>query len=189
MLPLIDSHDTKLNHGNAYWMMRISKAVHHDKPDNSPDENAILNDLREEDPGFRKVTPVSEDNAQAILVEHEKYLCIAFRGSDEKRDYLDNIDIRSDTVSYGGIELEFHKGFYRSFSKVWKNLEKSCEERIQEAKKEGVTLPLFFAGHSLGGAMATIATAIWVFNGERQFASTYTFGQPAGNKKQKLLEP
>ena len=135
MLPLIDSDDTKFNHGNAYWMTRFFVPVRHDESDNSSDKNAILDDLREENTGFRKVDSFFKDNAQTILLEHGKYLCAALKGSDEKKNYIDNVDIRGATVLCHALELEFHKGFHCSLSKVWKTLERSCEEHIKEVKK------------------------------------------------------
>ena len=170
MTPEIQPYKTKLNHGNAYWMARLSEVAYNGEK--KPNVKRILDELKAEDSGFMNVVPSFKDNAQAILVEHEKYFCMAFRGTDEIRDWFDNFDF--DKVEKHGCE--FHEGFYRQVSKVWTNLE--VEHKLRKNKLEDTPRPMFFTGHSLGGAMATIATAMWVLEGDRQFTSTYTFGQP-----------
>ena len=169
MTPEIQPYKTKLNHGNAYWMARLSDVAYNGK--DKPDEKGILKELKAEDSRFMDVVPSFKDNAQAILVEHEEYFCMAFRGTDEIRDWFDNFDF--DKVEKHGCE--FHEGFYRQVSKVWTNLE--AEHKLRKKNRKNPR-PMFFTGHSLGGAMATIATAIWVLEDDRQFTSTYTFGQP-----------
>lgn len=169
----INPYTTKLNHGNAYWMARLSDVVYNSKSgsDPAPDEEVILGKLKADDSGFIKIVPVAVDNAQAMLVEHEQYFCMAFRGTDQTKDWFDNFDF--DKVK--SYDCEFHEGFYRQISKVWTKLVGT----YNELKKEKETpRPLFFTGHSLGGAMATVATALWALDGDRQFTSTYTFGQP-----------
>lgn len=168
-------------------MMRICHNLHFiKKPDNSPDEIAFLKNLQKEDSGFRKIVPFSEDNSQAVLVEHEKYLCIGFRATDEKQDWRDNFNIRK-VNHHGG---QFHSGFYRSVNLVWRVIEEAHKELVKKTDKEGVVRPLFITGHSLGGAMATVATARWLLEGDRQFTATYTFGQPRAVTKEtaKLLD-
>ena len=167
----INPYKTRLDHGNAYWMARLSQVVYEEKENNSPDESKILEVLKKEDPGFINIYPVSEGNAQAIFVEHEQYFCMAFRGTDEFKDWGDNFTAIKFKVS--NLDAEFHKGFYQHFEKIWQRL-----EDIHKDRREENPLPLFFTGHSLGGALATIATAQWVLDGDRQFISTYTFGQP-----------
>lgn len=161
----INPYKTRLNHGNAYWMARLSQVVYKE------DESEILKDLKKEDPGFISIDSVSEKNAQAIFVEHKQYFCMAFRGSDETKDWLDNFTATKIDVPH--FDAECHKGFYKHFEKIWQQL-----EDIHKKRREEKTLPLFFTGHSLGGALATIATAQWILDGDRQFTSTYTFGQP-----------
>ena len=67
---------------------------------------------------------------------------------------------------------DFHTGFYRSLEDVWSQVYKPCMAARKEKKR-----PLFITGHSLGGAMATIAAAKFVHM-DKPFTSVYTFGQP-----------
>lgn len=168
----VDNYKTSFDPGNACWMARLSNAVYTSDPKdaNMPDGSAILSELQNRDEKFKEVFGFCEGRASAALIAHDDYLCIAFRGTDEKWDWRDNIDFFDKVGKYG---CEFHEGFYRQYSQVWKDLEEAYK-----GEKSKKSRPLFFTGHSLGGAMATVATAIWVLNGDRQFISTYTFGQP-----------
>jgi len=163
-------YKTVLDSGNAYWMARLSKEVYLKKSEGNqiPDETQILKNLREDDDKFISVFGVDNDSAQAALIEHEEYLCIAFRGTNELKDWLDNINIFSTKVLFG----EFHRGFWNSVEDVWKPIDVKCRD-LQMLRKR----PIFITGHSLGGAMATIAAAKFIHE-DKPFTSVYTFGQP-----------
>ncbi len=166
----LNSDINYLTKENAYWMARISRAAYMKRfeKDPYPDETGILESLKKEDNDFLSVKGVSKNSAQAVLVEHKNYLCIAFRGTDEILDWLDNINIRIEDSSFG----RFHKGFRDSVNDVWDVL----FERYNELKRINER-PLFLTGHSLGGAMASIAAAKLIDLG-LSFNSVYTFGQP-----------
>jgi triacylglycerol lipase len=166
----ISPYKTSLDAGNAYWMARISKEVYIKKSEGNqiPDEDKILANLKSDDTGFVSVFGIDKNSAQAAVVEHEQYLCIAFRGTNELEDWLDNINAFSTSELFG----EFHRGFWNSVEDVWKPIDAKCRELQQQRKR-----PIFFTGHSLGGAMATIAAAKYVHE-DKPFTSLYTFGQP-----------
>ncbi|HEY9645296.1 MAG TPA: lipase family protein [Chroococcidiopsis sp.] len=168
-MPTIEPYKTTLSQGNAYWMARIASAVYIRNPvDFSPDEPRILEDLHSEDPDFLSVFGVSKNSAQAALIEHKDYLCMAFRGTDERKDWLDNFNMFPERALFG----EFHRGFWNSVKDLWSVLIDRYDT-LKAAKNR----PLFFTGHSLGGAMATVASARMVHM-DLPFISTYTFGQP-----------
>jgi triacylglycerol lipase len=166
----IQEYTTKMNSGNAYWMARLSKEVY-DKTSNSdqkPDENGILNDIMKDDPGFISVIGFNKNSSQAAVIEHEKYICMAFRGTNELADWIDNINAISEKALFG----EFHRGFYQSVMDIWGPMYQTYRSLMDKERR-----PIFFTGHSLGGAMATVAASIFVFN-DWPFTSVYTFGQP-----------
>lgn len=167
---IVSPYKTQLDQGNAYWMARISIEVYRKISDQNqlPDENAILDSLQTEDSKFLSVTGADHNSAQAALIEHEDYLCIAFRGTNEVADWLDNINAFSTKELFG----EFHRGFWNSVEDVWNPIWQAYEEKITIKKR-----PLFITGHSLGGAMATIAAARLIHL-DLPFTSIYTFGQP-----------
>jgi len=118
------------------------------KGNQNPDEEKILNNLKQDDSKFRSVFGIGKNSAQAAVVEHEDYLCMTFRGTNELADWLDNIDAFSKKELFG----EFHRGFWNSVEDVWKPLHGKFLDFQGQRKR-----PLFITGHSLGGAMATVA--------------------------------
>lgn len=166
----VSPYRTRLDRGNAYWMARLAREVYRARSptDPAPDEEGILARLTQEDGGFRSVTGADSDSAQAALIEHEAYLCLAFRGTDELADWLDNLDAFPVHRLFGA----FHRGFWNALEDVWPPLEAHLR-RLQRARPR----PVFLTGHSLGGAMATLAAARFVHE-DKPFTSVYTFGQP-----------
>ena len=166
----IAQYTTQLNEGNAYWMARIASEVYTKVSDTdpSPDEGGILKSLQADDSGFMSVVGANKNSAQAALIEHKDYLCMAFRGTDQLADWLDNLDAFPTEELFG----EFHRGFWKSTEDVWDVIWQAYKDRISVSKR-----PLFITGHSLGGAMATIAAARLVHH-DLPFTSVYTFGQP-----------
>lgn len=167
----IKPYTTKLNKDNAYWMAKLSKAVYlaEESKLKLPDTQAIMADIGGAEAGFIDIVPASKNSAQGILVEHQDYYCLAFRGTDEIGDWLDNLEAVSTAELFG----HFHRGFWNSVQDIWEILFGQYRLKIQQNKKK----PLFLTGHSLGGAMATIAAAILVHR-DLPFTSCYTFGQP-----------
>jgi len=166
----VDPYTTGLTAGNAYWMARLSMAVYEKVSESNqlPDRDRILADLRAEDDGFVDVVGADRNSAQAAFVEHANYYCIAFRGTNELADWLDNINAFAVDELFGS----FHRGFWNSVQDVWQPVYSLYQERNAAARR-----PLFLTGHSLGGAMATIAAARLVHL-DLPFTSVYTFGQP-----------
>lgn len=169
-LPNVSPYTSKLTHGNAYWMARLSKEVYSKRSKNNqmPNEGKILNSLQKDDSKFLSVFGVDEKSSQAALIEHNDYLCMTFRGTNEVADWLDNLNVFSTKVLFG----EFHRGFWEALEDVWEPIYEKYRELRANDKR-----PLFITGHSLGGAMATVATAKFVHD-DQPFTSTYTFGQP-----------
>jgi predicted lipase len=171
----VEPYRTILSKGNAYWMARIANAVYHRRPNSDePDKTKILKDLQAEDPKFRDVIPASKNSAQAALIEHEDYFCLAFRGTDEIADWLDNTKVFQERALFGG----FHRGFWNSLDDVWTPLFDKYQSLNGTRRQQGEKiLPLFLTGHSLGGAMASIGAARLIHQ-DLPFLSVYTFGQP-----------
>lgn len=80
------------------------------------------------------------------MIEHEDFLCIAFRRTDERSDWKDNTEPSFVSNEFG----KFHKGFWDSVEDIWKPLNEFLKLRKLEMER-----PLFITGHSLGEAMAT----------------------------------
>jgi len=166
----VSPYTTTLCRENAYWMARISKAVYlkTSNTDQTPHEEQILSNRRRDDDLFMSVTGFNNNSAQAAVIEHENYICLAFRGTNEIEDWIDNINAFSVKELFG----EFHRGFFESVDDVWKGMKHTLAELQREKRR-----PLFITGHSLGGAMATVAAAK-LLHEDKPFTSVYTFGQP-----------
>nr|WP_285817728.1 lipase family protein [Echinimonas agarilytica] len=133
-----------------------------------PDEVEILTKLQAEDPLFISVKGWNKNSAQAIVVEHRDYIAMVFRGTNETLDWLDNLNAFAIPQLFG----KFHRGFWQSLEDVWQPMLERYNTLFHAAKR-----PIYFTGHSLGGAMAMAAAAKFV-HADRPFNNLYTFGQP-----------
>lgn len=121
--------------------------------------------------GFKLVDPFNSDKTgtQAFLASNGEFAVLAFRGTEKNwRDLQTDILARRVKTSSGRI----HAGFRQAYDSVRPEIERSL-------KKIG-KLPLYITGHSLGGALATVATENLESNPnfELQVAACYTFGSP-----------
>ena len=166
----VNPYKTVLDAGNAYWMARLSDEIYTEIEGerNTPDEQAILKSLKSDDVRFSSVSAVEAGNTEAALIAHKDYLCMVFRGTDELKDWIDNIKISPTEKLFG----EFHEGFWNTTEAIWDDLDQKYQEEFEKKKR-----PLFMTGHSLEGAMATIAAAK-LADIDKPFTSVYTFGQP-----------
>ena len=124
-------------------------------------------------------------DTQAYIFRTEQFVVLAFRGSQEPKDWLTNIttQLRNFTIDKDGVEtLSSYKGrVHTGFFLAWDSIGKAVLNQITRWKKElneNETLPpIYITGHSLGGALANMAAAALSDNGI-EIAGVYTFGQP-----------
>ncbi len=125
-------------------------------------------------------------DTQAYMFRTDEYMVLAFRGSQEPQDWMTNFttQLRSFTIQKEGVSsLSSYKGrVHTGFFLAWAIIEKSVLGQIQRWRQDLAAVgkplpPLYITGHSLGGALATIATAGLADNGV-DVAGVYTFGQP-----------
>lgn len=87
----------------------------------------------------------SHENIQyRITRDNDNTLWIAFRGTDESADWMDNLDARKTHVRFFG---DVHAGFYHAMESVWPHL----LMELQHIEN------VIFVGHSLGGAIAAMS--------------------------------
>lgn len=119
--------------------------------------------------GFDLVEMFNQDDTQAYLAVHpDQFAVLAFRGTTDFSDWLTNLNVGREPLPMRP-EIEVHRGFLSAFE--------CCRAAITAAVDKAVpsTLGLYITGHSLGGALAQIASAAL----ERDnLAACYTFGSP-----------
>ncbi|MEM8611618.1 MAG: lipase family protein [Cyanobacteria bacterium P01_H01_bin.105] len=125
-------------------------------------------------------------DTQAFIFRTDECMVLSFRGSQEIRDWYTNFNtqLRNFTIRRAGkTTLSSYKGsVHTGFFLGWASIEKAVLAQIaswqSEALKQNSPLPpLLITGHSLGGALATMAAASLHENGIN-VAGLYTFGQP-----------
>ena len=117
---------------------------------------------------FRLVGIFNKDQA-FLAIREAHFAVLAFRGTEGKE--LLNTDLNLRLVPLPGVAgvVMVHCGFLESFNR--------CKSEIEAAVNENVTstVGLYITGHSLGGALAQIASA--ALNRDN-LAACYTFGSP-----------
>ncbi len=119
-----------------------------------PTRNNVLQQV-----GWNEQAFICTQHIQAMVVAHQSTTAIVFRGTDELRDWLTNINTLPTSWLAGG---KVHQGFKKDF------------ETIAQQLTPYITTGLYFTGHSLGGALAQLAASKWV----DQAPVTYAFGSP-----------
>jgi pimeloyl-ACP methyl ester carboxylesterase len=105
---------------------------------------------------------------------------VIFRGTRDLRNWITDLDCRRvefslqpSAFSLSGAEV--HEGFSRALRNVWADLSGALKQMAPGCRN------VFFAGHSLGGALAMLAAAGFQCGAqgtERPTVWVYTFGQP-----------
>lgn len=110
---------------------------------------------------------IQAENTECFVASTEDAIIVGFRGTQQISDWLVNLNLVTKSRPYGPV----HRGFYFAFDCVRQQLETAFENL--NAKKKSIIL----AGHSLGGAIATVAAVEWF--GTYPINGIYTIGQPA----------
>ena len=145
---------------NAMWLMELCRLVYRrDGIQPSREDFLKQHDLHE-------VVFFNADRTQGALVTNKNFGVLVFRGTLGAGDWLSDLDgIQTNWIGEGKV----HKGFKDQLELVWNNL-------IPELDK--LTVPVFYTGHSLGAALATLAAARRFVEGKTPAAALYTFGSP-----------
>jgi hypothetical protein len=165
VLPPFDPSLTAYDRDNAWWMAELSRLVYrHDIQEAEPLTpsrgfflaKAGLRELR----FFQNV----KAGAQAMLVMSERpaFAALVFRGTEQGvTDFaadLADLHVRSDAEV-----VDVHSGFKAQLDALWDDID------VELAK---LTCPIFYSGHSLGAALATLASV------RRAPQAVYAFGSP-----------
>jgi len=106
---------------------------------------------------------------QGFCAQGMDFACIAFRGTEVQRLEDIIVDLLAWPVAYGSGKV--HLGFRKAFASV--------EDQVLEQLKkfQALELPVYFTGHSLGGALAAMGAA-FALDHNITVGGLFTFGQP-----------
>ena len=169
----IEPRATDLSKNNSLWLAAAANLAYTEKVTIEP----VAKEW-----GFDKVEFVtSEDkedrkfDTQAFVAANTEVLLIAFRGTENIKDWTTNLKFKP----IDGPAGQIHRGFYTAAVRAWDDHIRSLVDRFQTQDQ-----PIWITGHSLGGALA-VATAAYLQLDQNinVQGGVYTFGQPrVGNR-------
>jgi predicted lipase len=102
-----------------------------------------------------------------------KAIIVAFRGSDNTKNWIDDFDfLQIAYVRCAGCLM--HNGFYLAYLSIASKMKAQIEFLLQKYRGS----PIYVTGHSLGGALATVAAIDIKHVYNPSSMKVYTFGQP-----------
>jgi pimeloyl-ACP methyl ester carboxylesterase len=106
---------------------------------------------------------------EGFVAENDKMAILAFRGTTDQADWNTNLKTKSPRtiVVEGRPPVCVHEGFFRAYSAV--------AEEVRRLLDGVQGKPIYITGHSLGGAVAVVATASLPRD---EIAACYTYGCP-----------
>lgn len=119
--------------------------------------------------GFPRSRFLDKRDTQAYVMANGQTIVVAFRGTqpDKLLDWMSDCD----TLFVNGPFGRVHNGFNLALSQVWEELIAT----VTEFQDQGQSL--WLTGHSLGAALATLASARWREQ-DKPVNGLYHFGSP-----------
>lgn len=154
------SDTTKYQPGNAYWLGRAARLSYEPKQKVKKEVASW---------GFPKFEFFDREETQAFVTGKEDLVIVAFRGTQPEKlqDWVTDADFDLIDGPFGKV----HEGFYKALRLVWRELVQTIENFQDNGQS------LWFTGHSLGAALATLAVATLRAD-DKPVHGLYTFGQP-----------
>ena len=153
-----------IDDGSKSSLLKLIDTVAYDAEEERSILEESLNSLR-----LELSATFDRGGTQAILVSGESFIALAFRGTEAMsiRDIKADARANKRACESGG---QMHSGFHEAFE----NIRSLVEEEINDERH--ADKPLYVTGHSLGGAIATVAAKKLAHEGG--MAACYSFGSP-----------
>jgi len=158
-----DANTTRWNASNALLTAEASQLAYENPREI---ENTVTNHW-----GLSKFHYLEREDSQCFIAGNDDLLLVAFRGTqpDDLRDWMTDVDLKPVQFPGGG---QVHEGFFRALNLVWRDIVAIIAAEQTEAQS------LWITGHSLGAALATLATARFRLEQDKPVNGLYTFGSP-----------
>ena len=164
------SHTTAYNGNNALCLAAMANLAYEPKATIENQVGAW---------GFERFDFFEAGGSEVFIAGADEKIIVAFRGTQPKQlvDWLTDVDI----VLVDGPGGRVHNGFFQGVARVWPSLRQRITDFQDNAER---AQSLWFTGHSLGAALATVAVARLRFEEDKPVYGLYTFGQPrTGNQR------
>lgn len=166
-LPVFEANATDFVPANAWWLAELSRIVYRR---DLGETAAALRPLRRDflqQAGWEELEffRVDATGSAALLVRTQQptpCAVLIFRGTEQEiQDFMHDVDTLPVPAFNGAVLV--HRGFKRALNSLWTPI---------VAALDRLDCPVFYTGHSLGAALATLAAA------RRPPRALYTFGSP-----------
>jgi len=156
----------------AALMAKLSLLAY-DRFENGPSEEEILTrKLRAG--GLELVGTFNCGGTQGFVCENDKLAVLVFRGTTDVVDWKTNLKAKRVVIKNNNRRVRAHEGFLNAYLAAEHDII-DLISRIYFGK------PIYIAGHSLGGALAVVASAAIPMEDELtadQIAAVYSYGAP-----------
>lgn len=163
---------------NAWWMAEASFAAYENFDDTAAERRIDLTPLSQA--GY-SITHAAEANTQFLTLENDEALIVAFRGTRLDDWVMPFFQSPGITLNWADVSTDsrfllralepgvlVHEGFLAAYAAIEGRLALIMDKAAQAGKA------VWLCGHSLGGALATIAA----FKHRASVQGLYTFGSP-----------
>lgn len=160
-------HVSTYSQTNALWLAELSRLVYrHDIEEDDPLPQPTRTSFLEK-AGLkqREFFMSRARKTRAMLIESARdpaFAILVFRGTEQNiQDFLTDLETGLPPLDQSVVGV--HQGFMKALDSVWEAIDQTLAD---------LTCPIFYTGHSLGAALATLAAS------RRAPQAVYTFASP-----------